>query len=367
MNKQYLSILETVGIALIGGLLFLLIHVPLPWLLGPLTAVTAWRLATGRVLYLPPIFFRIALLILGYMLGSSFTKETAVQIMQQLPFMAVSTTITVLVSLGLGVVTARCLNLDMASVVIGSVPGGLSQMVAISQEMKGIDPTVVVFTQVIRVLAVIFIVPFITIHGLGGDAAELPMLPTTDMSQVTNGHWIQYILYGLVSIVGYLFGNRIGLPNSILTGPLVATAVVMIIGDYQAPHLPSLIIILSQLAIGINIGLMAQPEILHNVKTFGVYTVMGSILLIVSSLLLAWGLTIVTPMTLATGFLSTAPGGIAEMGITATLVHADLSMVSGYQLFRMLFILFIVTPFLQRWIRRENNPIEEIPRHRNRR
>lgn len=40
----------------------------------------------------------------------------------------------------------------------------------------------------------------------------------------------QYGFYGLVSLLGFLIGRRVGLPNSILTGPLLATAAVMIIG-----------------------------------------------------------------------------------------------------------------------------------------
>lgn len=37
------------------------------------------------------------------------------------------------------------------------------------------------------------------------------------------------------------------------------------------------------------------------------------------------------------------------MGLTAAIVNADLAVVSSYQLFRILFILFAVPPFL-RWL-----------------
>lgn len=353
MKKQYFSILETIGIALLGGLLFLFIHMPLPWLLGPLTVVAIWSLTTRRSLDLPPFVFEIALLILGYMLGSSFTKETALQIVLQLPFMVVTTTLIVLISLGLGVVTARRSKLDLASVVIGSVPGGLAQMLVLSKEIKGIDPTIVLFTQVIRVLAVVFIVPFITLHGIGGETASLPSSPNTIVS--SEGQWYQYIIYGLVSISGYFIGKRVGLPTSVLTGPLIATAMVASLWGEAAPPLPSIIIILSQIATGINIGLLVKPHVFKSIKTFGTYTIGGSILLILSSLLIAYGLTMATPMNLATGFLSTAPGGIAEMGITASMIGADISTVSGYQLFRILFILLVISPVLQRWLKKKED------------
>lgn len=361
LNNPYLSLLETISIASIGGILFCLIHTPMPWLLGSLTAVLIWRLTTGRSLYLPPIFFKVGLLLVGYLLGSSFTKETSLQMVQQLPLMVITTTIIVLISLVLAVLTARRTKLDTSSVVMGSVPGGLFQMLAICREIKGLDATIVVFIQMVRILSVTFIVPFLTIHGIGRDF--IPLQETPSLGTSLDIQWYSYFLYGLVAIFGYIIGKRIGLPTSGLTGPLIATALIIIIGGESAPPLPSSIIFLSQFVIGIHIGLLVKPEIFrsHTLKTFGAYTLVGSILLILFSLLLAVGLTAVVPMSLATAFLSTAPGGIAETGLTATAVHADLSMVSGYQLFRVLFILFVVTPILKRWVIKEKKwSVDEV-------
>ena len=342
MNKA-IQLVETLGISIVGGLLFTFVSIPLPWLLGPITILCLWRLATKRAMYMPPIFFEISLLVLGYMLGSSFTRETAIQIVQQLPFMALASILTLVLSLGIGVITARRLNLDQASVILGSVPGGLSQMIVISREMKGIDPTIVVLIQLTRIFSVIFLVPFIAVNGMENVGMSYSPI-------MAYGTLQQYGFYGLVSLLGFLIGRRVGLPNSILTGPLLATAAVMIIGGEAAPHLPPFIILLSQLAVGIHLGLQVKPEILKNAGSLGAYSLGGSLCLILFSLLVGYGLTFFAPIDLTTGFLSTAPGGIAEMGITATVVQADLSMVSGYQLFRVLFVLFVVAPLLQRWM-----------------
>jgi uncharacterized membrane protein AbrB (regulator of aidB expression) len=53
------------------------------------------------------------------------------------------------------------------------------------------------------------------------------------------------------------------------------------------------------------------------------------------------------PLSPSTGFLALAPGGMDQMGILAHVVHADLSMVTGYQLFRLFFIYFAVPPILR--------------------
>ncbi|MCZ8520734.1 AbrB family transcriptional regulator [Paenibacillus mucilaginosus] len=54
------------------------------------------------------------------------------------------------------------------------------------------------------------------------------------------------------------------------------------------------------------------------------------------------------PDDYATAFLSTSPGGMTEMGVTASLIGADVTLVVAFQMFRILFILFAV-PYLLRW------------------
>ncbi|WP_167578110.1 AbrB family transcriptional regulator [Ammoniphilus sp. YIM 78166] len=353
MRNQYLRMLETIGIAAVGGFVFSMISIPLPWLLGPIAFLCLWRVTTKREMFMPPIFFESSLLVLGYMLGAAFTKETAIEILHQLPFMAIVSLFSLGLSLVIGVMTARRLDLDLASVILGSVPGGLAQMIVISREIKGVDPTIVVFIQLTRVLSVIFLVPFIAVQGMGN-------VEFSHSAMATYGTLQEYGFYGLVCLAGFLVGRRIGLPNSILTGPLIATAVVMIIGGGAAPSLPPMIILLSQIVVGIHLGLQVKPEMLKSAGVLGAYSFAGSLCLILFSLLMAYGLTLITPVDLISGFLSTAPGGIAEMGITATVVKADLSTVSGYQLFRVLFILFVVAPFLQRWVTKNHPPTTDL-------
>jgi membrane AbrB-like protein len=349
--RKYVPALEAAGVGIVGALLFMLLHMPLPWILGPITAVMIWRLTTGRVLIWPYSFRQIALVLLGYMLGTSFTRDTALQIVQQLPFMLVTNILTVLVSLSFGFIIARKIGVDIASGIFGSVPGGLSQMLVLSEEIEQIDATMVAFMQTIRVLAVIFFVPFLTMHGLGQHTASSGIAVPAS-SGVLGSSWSQYVLYIVLALASARLGKKMGLPASALTGPLLSTALIIIVTGNEAPHLPSLFLLLSQFALGVHIGLQMKPQNLKNIKLLGIYTVLSSIFLVLFTLLLAFLLTFCTPMTLTTAFLSTAPGGIAEMGVTASMVRADLSMVSGYQLFRVFFVMFIVPPLLKWWLKR---------------
>lgn len=54
----------------------------------------------------------------------------------------------------------------------------------------------------------------------------------------------------------------------------------------------------------------------------------------------------------ATSFLSTAPGGLDQMVLLADAIKADVSLVSMFQTFRLLFIFILIMPLMKvfyRW------------------
>ena len=340
-------ILETSFISVTGGMLFRLLHLPLPWLLGSLTAVLVWSLSTKRNLVWPVEYRNCGLVILGYMLGSSFTIATALEIFKQLPAMLLATTSIILFSLLVGTIISRRTGLNPATTVLGSIPGGLTQMVVLSEEIAGSDLTVVTFMQTIRLLATVFIVPFIVIHGLAGDtpqagAASVPVVPDS----LIHTPWNTLIFIGII-LVSIRVALRLNLPTPFLLGPLLGTAALVLTG-IQAPDPPSILVLISQLCIGAYLGLSIKPASLANWKKLLPYTLGGSIALVFFSLGAGYLVTRLHSMTLITAFLGTSPGGMGEMGLTAILVGADVSLVAAYQLFRLSFILFVMTFLLKR-------------------
>lgn len=352
-RNEILLLLNTIVVALCGALIFLLLRLPLPWMLGPLFAVAAWRLTSGRPLIWSPKLRQGALMILGYMLGISFTKEAAHMMWSQLPYMVGSTVFLVAFSLFLGYALAGKAKTGLASGLFGSIPGGLSQVLMVSEEIEEVNKTTVTLMQTIRATSVIFLVPFITIHGLG----EHGMTSFSDLSN--NGpeslSIVHYGIYFGAVIIGVWGGKMLRLPARFLTGPLLATAAVAASG-LPAPHIPAVVIVLAQLSLGIHLGI--QIKRIENAKKLLLYTLASSLLIVLFSLFLAYLLTKWTHMDIHTAFLSTAPGGIAEMGLTASLVHADTALVSAYQLFRIFFIMFLIIPLLQIWIKRNSRRTE---------
>ncbi|TDF99179.1 AbrB family transcriptional regulator [Paenibacillus piri] len=356
-----IRLLETVLVTFIGGLLFTLLHVPLSWMLGPLTAVLLWTAFTKRSLTWPVWLRNGGLLLLGYSMGLSFTLTSARQISSQLPSMLIATLLTVAFSIAVAVITSRQTGVNAASSVIGSIPGGLSQMIVLSEEIEGADAAVVAFMQTIRLLLVVFVIPFVAVHGLASGAgvgigAGSPAAPgSTDTLLEAVTLWAAAMLSRPVIAFMLILGIaaacwisvKLRFPTPYFLGPILAAAAFTVSG-LEPPHLPSLFVLAAQWSLGIYMGLGIKLSSLGNWKRLLPYTLFGNIAVLAFSLALSYGFSLVLPMSLLTAFLGMSPGGMTEMGVTASLVGADVSLVVAYQMFRILFILFVI-PYALRW------------------
>lgn len=337
----------TLAVALAGGGTFSQLNMPLPWLLGPVTSIVLWVAFFGGKPCWPVGIRNAGLLALGYTMGRPFTPEAGQQVVAQFPEMVLMTTLTILFSLLMSYVTFRQTGISLASCVIGGVPGGLAQMVLLGEEIPDADDTIVAFMQTIRVLGVVFSIPFLAIHGLGGPAAAVQAGPG---QQMTAG---VMALFALAVSAGAWLAIKAKLPTPYLLGPVLATGILVLSGT-PAPVLPPLVIIAAQVCMGAYIGQSIKLNSLESRwRTVLPYTLLNVAAVVLFSLALGWMLTFFIPASLVTGFLSTAPGGVAEMGLTAMLVNADLSTVVAYQTFRVLVILLIMPLLLKRWLCKE--------------
>lgn len=346
-NKGFLA---AFFIALAGGMIFTVLQLPIPWLLGSLTAILAASRFIPFKLEWPRKLRDAGILMIGYSIGLSFTKDAVIQMSGKLPSMLAMTLLTIAFSVLLAIIVSRISGIDFPTVLTGSIPGGLSQMLVFAEESEGIDLTTVTFLQVARLLMIVFFVPFLVLGPLlSGEAG-----PASIMKEEIPGWSALFpdvIPFVAASLTGAYLGRKLRLPTPYLLGPIVSTA---LIGIFYArgPALPPSLLDLSQFFIGAHIGLLMRPEKLHHkTKTISLALLSGA-LLIGISLLLSTLLAFEYNLSSATSFLSLAPGGMDQMGILAHEVHADLATVTGYQLFRIFFIFFAVPPALRWYFRR---------------
>lgn len=345
---EILKILATFLIAAAGGLLFQLLHIPLPWMLGPLATTIIYHTASGGQARWPVRLRDLGLVVIGYSMGRTVTPETTGEILTNLPAMFGVTLLTMSFCVSVGYVAHRRTGISFSSGLLGFVPGGLAQMVLLTEEIEDADVTVVTFLQMIRVLAVVFCVPFIA-EGIGAMPAG-----TTSPTAVTGSpDWIAAIPAMLAAPLGAGLATLLKLPIPSLLGPIFATAAAVLFGG-EAPRVPALVMNPALIFFGTYFGLIISLESIRRLGRVLPYAIGGSFAILAFTILVAFGLTFVTPATMLTGFLSTAPGGLSEVGVVALALHADVAFVMAYQLFRLFSILLLVPPILRWWFKKSH-------------
>jgi uncharacterized protein len=344
--KKGWQFLTTGLVAIPGGLLFDFLHIPLPWMLGPLTVTLFYNALSGQRARWSVRFRNAGLIVIGYSMGRTLTLETAQQILANLPGMAAATLLTVLFCIATGYLTHRRTGISLASGVLGSMPGGLAQMIILSEEVRDADMTVVTFMQMTRVLAVVFIVPFVATYGMAHPHSGMLPLPGTAVP------WSLAVLPAILAApLGALLAHLLKLPIPFLLGPIFATTIAVLAGC-PAPAASVPLIRTAQLFFGIYMGIVITLESLRRLGKVLPYAIGGAVLLVAFTYLVSFGLTFATSTNLLSAFLGTAAGGLAEMSVVALALGADAAFVLSYQLFRLLTILLVMPPLLRRRFKR---------------
>jgi hypothetical protein len=332
-----------------GGWLFSLIHFPLPWTLGPLATVMIIKVGFKQPVYWSMKIRNIAMIVLGYIMGRPFTPQTGHHILSQLPSMTIMTVISIALCLLGGYIAGKYFNLHLSTSLLGSMPGGLAQMSIVCEDVEGSDAAVVTLLQTVRVITTVFFVPFLVMHGLADHVDPV----SRGSAQFGVDNIPTLALFG-TCIIGLVYlAKYIRVPTPYLIAPVIGTAALVLSG-IEAPALPYVVIALAQVCVGIRMGMAVEVSSLANVRKLLTINFISVIVVILALLGIDYVLSRISSISLVTAFISTAPGGITEMGLTALMVHADLSTVIAFQLFRLMFVLLIAIPVIRWWLCRRN-------------
>ncbi|MDT8861262.1 AbrB family transcriptional regulator [Alkalihalobacillus sp. MEB130] len=343
---DFLRLMETVILGLLGGYLFNIANLPLPWVLGSLTAVMLWQGFTKRQAHWPSFIKNSGLIILGIYFGLYFTIETFTMIGPYLFAFLFLTILLIATSIFISSYITKWIDVDKITSVFGSIPGGLTEMVIASESLNAKSSLVVIF-QTVRLITVLFIVPAAIIFYFSQIVTPSVATSTTDFSL---GGWdYRYLWFILPVIAGILCRNKI--PAGVVIGPLAVTALLnMSVVELSSVH--PFFLLMAQVAVGIGLGKNISFSDLKMGGKFSIVYFGVSISLIVVSFVLGVILAQTTSLDLATAILSLAPGGLIEMVLTASIVGADPAIVSAFQLIRILIIIIFVPPFLKWYFRK---------------
>jgi uncharacterized protein len=162
---------ETLAIALVGGVSFLLLNLPAALVSGSVVFVAAAALF-GRPMRVPLPLARVCYVIVGILLGTVVTPET----LHGITAWPGSILLLMICSLAMMGATMAYLRIvhgwDLFSALLGASPGAMAQVISLSTELGG-DLRAIAIVQTVRVLLLVLGLP----NGLALFGFVVPALP----------------------------------------------------------------------------------------------------------------------------------------------------------------------------------------------
>jgi len=317
-----------------AGASFAWLKLPLPWMLGPLVAMAACNFA-GVELRAMRGGREAGQVVIGTALGLYFTPAVAREVAAYWPLLLLAALFAILLGVFGGRTLSRAAGTDRTTAFFASVPGGATEMTLLGERF-GARPDRVALAQSLRILAVVIIVPsaltYSGVHGAdnyqpGAVALHLPGLA---------------LLLAVAAAAGW-FLERMRMPNAFMFGPL-ALAIALTVNELELSSLPAMLSNAAQLALGCALGARFERRSLQSAPRY-VAGVAASVLVAIAAaagfaLALAW----LWGMPWPSLVLAMAPGGIAEMCITAKVLQLGVPLVTAAHVVRVLVLITTTGP-----------------------
>jgi len=319
----------TVAGALCAGL-----RLPLPWMIGPILAMAACNLG-GLQMRAPPGGRRVGQVIIGTALGLYFTPTVAREVAALWHVLVVAAVLALVIGALCGWLLSRLSGSDRATAFFASVPGGATEM-AVLAERFGARVDHVALAQSLRVLIVVVTIPFtLTYSGVhGADVFPQPMAEFDPAGLA--------VLFAITVAAGAaLSAARMG--NPFMFGPLVAAAL-LAMSELQFSAMPGLLTNCGQLLLGCALGSRFERRSLSSLPVFVAAVVASVAAAMVLSTFVAFALAQFAGVAFATLVLAVAPGGIAEMCITAKVLQLGVPIVTAAHVTRVIVLVSATGP-----------------------
>jgi len=341
--------------AVLGGAVFWVLAVPLPWLLGSLFAASLLALTVGAA-PLPGPGVRIGQMTIGLALGLYFTAPVIAGLLGNGTWIALSAMLTCLLSLVGAVLFQRLTDCDAKTSFYSAAIGAASDM-AQQAAASGARADLVALVHSIRVFLVVSTVPWIASAWLGSSALSDPLPHLPDFSGVSDllglagsDAWLGLMETSALAAAGVFLAwgfGRLGLPNLWVLGPLFTALLAAVFWLAEARLAPWLVAG-GQVLLGWNLGQRFDRARLNAFASAARAAVVMTCFYGLMGLGLAALIWWATGLPWVVSFMATAPGGIAEMAIVAKVLGLDPPTVTAFHAVRM--ILMVVGAQALLWL-----------------
>lgn len=328
IQQRLPAILKALAVGIPAGYLFHRLHTPIPWMIGPMIAVATLNLMGVRM-YSPPYARHMGQVVLGSAVSLYFTPPVVTALAANLPAIIAATLSAFLVG-GLGALTlSRASGVEGKSTFFASIPGGAMAM-AVLAERYGAQIAPVAIAHSLRVSIIVILIPFALTYG-GFPLVAAAYRPNVPLDPIVLAAWLPFgFVLGLVS-------ERLRLHNGCLLAPIFFGAALTVSG-VQLSAVPRWMTDFAQLMFGLVLGARYERAFFMRYKLFVPFALLNSFFILTASVVVAAALAWYFDLPIATMIIATAPGGLAEMTITAQALHISVPLVVAFHLFRVVMV-----------------------------
>lgn len=340
--KILIQMLLAILIGVMGSILFIYLHLPLPWLLGAIfTSSIAMRFQNIPIKS-PKIFSTPARIIIGLTIGSAFTP----QILEQLHIYFFSILLiipyTILVTFAGMYYYNKVLDFDKRTAFFSSVPGGVIEMVILGEQLKA-DTSKITLVQSSRLLFIVLSLPFIIQYIFHIDISGNQLI-TTPLRDI---YLPDFFFLAILGIIGAYLAKKLHISAAYLIGPMILSIIAFSLGFVHSKP-PDELIKFVQVIFGTIIGFTFRGVTLKIiiktlVGTFGHFIILAFVSAIFISIVY-----FMFDFPVISILLAFSPGGQAEINLIAILVAANIPYITVHHIVRLFLVMNIAPVFAKR-------------------
>ncbi len=327
-------------LAALGGMLFAIMGLPLPWMLGAM-AMTLVAAMWGAPLQAPEKLRPYTVAVIGVMLGAGFTTETFDQLTQwslSLTFLVVCVVFQAAI---VGVFFVRMGRMSPVTALFAAMPGGLVEMMEIGRRYGG-DERAIILAHGARIVLVVAMIAFWFRVILGHEVSGVASLGKGQTGL------IDLAILITCGVLGSVVGLKLSLPAPTFLGPMLFSAAAHMLGWTESSP-PVWMVVCAQVLLGSIVGgrfVGVEPKLV--IRAFGLSAI-ATVMMLAVAIGMAQVLQGLLHQTPEQILLAYAPGGLTEMSLVSLSMGADVAYIATHHLFRVILLLSIAGSVLA-WI-----------------
>jgi membrane AbrB-like protein len=339
----FFRVATTLLLALAAAALCLWLGTPLPWMIGPMLATAVASILRVRTESWTPLR-NAGQCAIGVAVGLYFTSQVMTLVVSLWWAIALGIVWALLLGWLFGawlhrLHAHRLPGLNRATTWFAGAIGGASEMTLLGERAHG-RTELVAAAHSMRLLIVTVCIPF-GVQFSGSHGLDLLVSGAREVS------WGGLAVLVLAAMTGAWVMERVGRANPWFLGPLLV-AMGLTLAGIELSAMPRFVSNAAQLVIGVSLGVRFTPAFVHTAPRWLASVAGGTVVMIALCAGFAWALAWGANLHPATLVLATAPGGIAEMAITAKVLQLGAPVVTAFQVCRLITILVVVEPLYRR-------------------